>query len=248
MKTHFFSTLAIVAFVGLFASCSSSGKSGKTDWDEYELKGRVKQLTIELYDPNSTLSRNGEPVLRSAKTIHFNPEGQTEFVELFGLYMQRAGYCSYTYTKKDNKLYKRKDYHNWYSVQEFIYDDNRIVQENGYTGEKLDVIEKYEYDEKGNLVKVMCYRPDGRLSSFNEYTYDEHGRVTREVVRSSSGSIQLDRSITYTDKGFVQFEGEGPYRTEYMHEQFDNVGNYTLRNINDKGRGIIMEKRTIIYY
>lgn len=244
MKKIFY--LVAIATTMMFTACSSNEK---TDWDKYELKGKVKELTIEYYTPS--IYGPDKMEISMAEEISFDKDGRVTQRSEFGRNRMPYGSYEYTYEKEDNvkrtKIYRAE--HD-YKVIENTYEDDRITETREYFCDKLvTVVKDIEYNEEGLVTKESVYDADGKLWNTNEYEYDEQGHETKFIVRSSTGRTEIERTTTYNEDGFKASEKEGVYNTEYTYDEFDKKGNFISRKIKDEGRRTeTIEKRTIVYY
>lgn len=82
-------------------------------------------------------------------------------------------------------------------------------------------------DEKGNLVKVQRFNPDGKLTIQFDYTYNKKGeRITHHHQNFTKGVV-IDYTFTY---------------------EYDKMGNYTAIIYHKNGKPFVYCEREIKYY
>jgi hypothetical protein len=242
MKKQLFALLAALLLL------APALAAGKTDWEEMNLKGRVKALHSDW------------------ESIYFNDKGMITDVEYYDDYWMYftdgyAGYQEYSYDE-DGRLA---------SLIEYDYDDNLVGQnkyeydEEGrlsklteYYGLVSDT-ETYTYDEKGNLVKsrkedeygtlirmsthaydakgnkirTVTYNPDTEEPSrISEFNYDPNGSLLEETVSDPDGAVLTRKTYKYDSKN---------RKTEYA-EQDLATGKITTRTYKYDPQGNLTEE------
>ena len=99
---------------------------------------------------------------------------------------------------------------------------------NGYTSTSIYTT-KYDYDNKGNLIKEIEYNENESISSWYEYEYENGNRIKR-TSRNSDGSISSYYLSEYNNKGNeikrVSYKADESISTRYQYE-YDSNGNMT---------------------
>lgn len=105
-----------------------------------------------------------------------------------------------------------------------------FYKENNYTRElkpfEKEHTNKYNYDDKGNILEEFSYESDGKLSDKTIYQYDNQQRLTESRVYGSDGSLSYTNTNTYDDKGNIinenlEFVSGGGY---YGNNKFNSNG------------------------
>jgi len=138
-----------ICLIANFINCYAQKK---TDWQEYQLKGRVKSLTITEY--NAT-EKFGEPVKTGIKDktetiiIQFDTKGMI-----------------IPPTKSDN------------IVNKYDTKGNKI-EETTYDSDKSSIESKsvFKYDAYGNVIEEVNYNSEGELTEKKVNTYDLKGNL-----------------------------------------------------------------------
>ena len=78
----------------------------------------------------------------------------------------------------------------------YNYDENQV--------KKLLCKNIYEYNEKQQNVKILCYDEDNAVSSIIFKEYSEDGKLIKESYKTPSGEIKETILTTYTQKGYKE--------------------------------------------
>jgi len=231
MKNKTLLMLALAAVTFGWMSCSDA-KKAETDWDAYELKGKVKTLTIKRYKAREAFGEVTKDELKSSEVVTFSKEGKIEHVFSSYYYSdEKSEYESfYTYTEKKtiSEQYYNDDfsgklitfYTDWGGKEseisydesgdqswatEYTYDDNhRLIERNHYYGKEFNSREKnFQYDEKGLVKSYKNYNNDGELTEISYYEYDAKGREVECTVEDGEGAVSYSIVHTYNDEGYT---------------------------------------------
>lgn len=92
-----------------------------------------------------------------------------------------------------------------YRVDHFFNSDGKRCESKWYSKvnkdhiDELYVNEKYEYDDKGNLIKILNHRINKHLGTNDtmftlEFQYDENGKISYEILDGVRYKIEYDDS------------------------------------------------------
>lgn len=235
----------LLGMVVLLTACTpreSQAQDSKTDWDEYNLNGCVKQLTIKTYKAHVESGTLVKDDLWSIKVVEFSPEGKLLQVERKG-----ESKDTYTYSKNqktttrfsaDNTLINRSvtNYTKWGAIKtivyynasgietgrvDYTYDAKRQLVErlhqsiaNPYTKE-----ENIQFDAAGHEIRCERYDKENRLKEIEANTYDAEGRkILNEVSRYEGGAYAYGGSsrYTYNQEGFISMVESATDMGEYQ--------------------------------
>ena len=228
-KTLFILALAAITFAWM--SCTGS-KKAKTDWDMYDLKGKVKTVTEKKYKARQAFGELTKDELSYTETISFTKDGK--FEHSYSSYYfsdehsEYESFFTYSDKKSIQEQYRNDDftgkiitvYTDWGDKEsetsydesgdqtwltEYTYDnDHRLIERNDYYGRELNSREKnFKYNEQGLVKSSKSYNSRGELSETNYYEYDDKGRMLENTVEDDEGNVSYSIVNTYNDKGFV---------------------------------------------
>lgn len=108
----------------------------------------------------------------------------------------------------------------------FIPDDSYVLYKETYT--KTNVVQLYEYNDRGHLTKITKTKADGEvevttldytynddgsysvheLGEWSEYIreYDKEGRLVKEIIEPDSKNMMRTETYVYGENGIVNFE------------------------------------------
>lgn len=227
-KTLFILALAAITFAWM--SCTGSQKP-QTDWDAYQLKGKVKTLTNKRYKAREAFGEITKDELSSSEVISFTKDGKIEHSLSTYYYADEKAEYEYFYTYTDKKSiveeYYNDDfsgksitfYTDWGAKQsemsyddsgdetwkvEYTYDDkHRLIERNFYYDKELSGRDKnYKYTEKGLLKSYKSYNNEGQLTETSYYEYDEKGRETECTVENAEGEVSYSIVNAYNEEGY----------------------------------------------
>ena len=270
--------LGVVVLLTACASNVAQAQSSQTDWEEYDLKGCVKQLTIKTFRAHI---ESGTPVkddLWSTAVIEFSLEGKLLQVERIG-----ESKNTYTYTKTqkitncfsaDNNLTSRivTTYTKWGAIKRIVY-YNASGTETGrvdYTYDaKRQLVERLhqtisdpytreegiQFDAVGHEIRCERYDKENRLREIETSTYDVEGRkIMNEVSRYEGGAYAygVGSRYTYNQEGFISMVESaadmGEYQVTHILTYVYDSHGNYVTKNNMNDRWPFVEERTIQYY
>ena len=276
-----FQKYTLFSIVVLLTSCApnvSQAQKSQTDWDEYELNGRIKELTIKTYKAHEESGSLVKDELWSTKVVEFSPEGKLLKVERKG---ESKETYSYSKTQKikscfsaDNALTSRivTNYTKWGAIKSIVYYNASGVEtaRNDYTyDQKRQLVERLyqdnyfgytkenyiEFDSAGHEIRCERYNKENQLKEIESTTYDTNGRkILNEVDRYEGGAYAYGGSsrYTYNAEGFICVVESATNSDEY------HVTHQISYVYDSNGNYITkytlydwwpnIEERTIIYY
>ncbi|MDF2381274.1 hypothetical protein JMG10_07345 [Nostoc ellipsosporum NOK] len=203
----------------------------KNDWDNLDLKGKVKSIRIKQthrYKKDGVFTP-WENSYGSLTT--FNNTGyRTEYNEFYG--NDSLSYkITYTYNLKEKRAdlaYFNKDLKPTITKRYFYNSKGYQIDQLEYTIDgKFDRRYAYKYDERDNLTEISSYKNDGSLYSKTTYTYDNKNNLTFYLVETP-GYANSSRKYVYDDKGNAVEEtwhdGRGVTTFKFVRK-FDAKGN-----------------------
>lgn len=154
---------------------------------------------------------------------------------------------------ENGRLVKQTEYNKGEIFQswDYKYDGDSIQKSESYfyngASTEPSMIDKYEYDEKGNVTKEASYKMDGSLIIENksEYEYDNEGNILSKTTTDSAGG-EYKEVYQYADDGKVasmtHSHQDGGVMTEDRKEEYEYDENgYLVKEIHY----LDGEKRTI---
>ena len=235
--------LALVLLFGvMFASCGEAVVV-KTDWENYNLKGRVKQIKEFVRNmPDAerfTMEDSAEGEKYDITRVYkFNEEGY--LTEVFSTNQNSTTLQKCLYDK-DGVLMMIEMYQNdklmrtlvhRYSAMGRLVSVSSVLAE----GEKIEVSTFFEYDEKGNVIKEINKDAGGNKINELLYTYDSKGRKTSHRSALPDGySDDMETLYRYNDNGDMsQIETKDNFLKESTYQDFcyydcDENGNWIRR-------------------
>jgi hypothetical protein len=235
--------LVLVLLFGLmFISCGEA-VSVKTDLENYNVKGRVKQI--------NEMVRNMPDAERFA--VADSTEG--EKYDITRVYkFNEGGYVTEMLSTNQNSTTQQKCLYDKDGVLTMIemYQDDKLVRTliHRYSAvgqltsvtsisageEKIEVATFFEYDKDGNVLKEINKDADGNKMSEMIYTYDAKGRKTSSKnIQSGGYSDDIETLYRYNDAGDIsQIETKDNFLKESTYQDFryydsDKEGNWTRR-------------------
>jgi len=168
----------------LIFSCNQNGsvetvslKNTNNDLEKFNLNGRVKSLreTKFLAINNFSIVEHGE------KKKHLY--NQEILFNLDGNKIEKNDYLT------DGTLANRTMY---------LYQDNKLVEYNNYDPEGVPFgIGKYEYDQDGNLKRLIDNTNDGRTNWTKTFRFDDHGNVIEMEKFKTEDAIERKEIYNY---------------------------------------------------
>lgn len=247
MKYSIILTYMCVAVFAMFTLTACDNGSfpapKKTGWEEYELKGKVKQLRIQEWDANWD-EVNGEKTLVEAgekpsdeTVVDFDEEGRI-------LREVKARNISvYTYDKHGRLTNKTNTYKGYSDtsvyVDKYIYKGYKSIHKS-YKNDELtsstvvvvnaneDTI-SHEYYDKGKKIEHAIYKtyyPTGELQEMKDIRFYDNDSCKTEITTY--------KGYEYNDKGLLsQYELSSSDRMKYTDSiEYDEEGRKIIQNSN----------------
>lgn len=210
---------------------------------QYSSDGYI--LKVVTLDPNNDTVR--------VRTVDYNGDvKQTKWTE--SDFANKT--ISYTLFKYDMNGYLNGE--EYYSADTLAYsiqyktDGLGGITEMLKNNKQFTLKNQLQYNEKGLLIRMDEYDPNGKLFKYVQYEYDNYGdEVNRKVFRGMNNMVEY----TYTQydlKGKLIKEiyqnmehGLKEVKTYPTHDQ---TGNWTLEVFTANNETIYFRKRDIIYY
>lgn len=212
--------------VAILTACGDSEEGKKTNVVQ---SATVPQEMISTEENNSTVeSTSKEPQTEEITTEEPTTKPQKTITKLSKMteYSSKDSvkdWREYKYDVKGNLIFEKGS-----DVGDtFVYEynkDNKIsiiyssnwemtkeknskkyeYNENGYLekiyGKNL-LLEEYEYNANGNMIKKVEYNDDMSISQSYTYEYDSNNRLTKDVLYNSSGNLRKWNSYSYDTNG-----------------------------------------------
>lgn len=250
MKTHFFLFLAFTAAVFAFMSCSSS--SVKTGWDDYQLKGKVKELHTKHYNAKMKFGELTKGKITGSSDIYFSEEGRIEkvvFTDFFeSIYSYEDNVCTidqYLLLSGNKELSSK--------IKIITDDKGYPLTQTSYNEDGTENNERteYVYDEKKQLKEVNMYKNNELQSKIKCFDYNSLGKSEKMIEYDEKGNEKEVYFITYTKDGFMESltrKWKKSEETVKYSYQLDSRGNYIECVIKEEGSKGRFEEREIVYY
>lgn len=135
----------------------------------------------------------------------------------------------------EQKLIVNTDSGHQISTYKYAYDgEGRRISANYISNDGISVSYNYEYDEKGNNVKITYADPDVTVEYF--MTYDENGRKIRQEVVGGGNTEIFDISyVTDEQKRIIKeiwaYDGVGEEYIDYTYDAKGNVVKKAFTNL-----------------
>ncbi len=101
-------------------------------------------------------------------------------------------------------------------------------------GSRPKPIERYEYDDKGQMTWKYSYDGESEIPTFaNHYEYDDKGHIALETQFDANGEeLQERHTYLYDSNGYLLREDfigrfDGDIHITYKYTKFDSQGNWT---------------------
>ena len=208
-----------------------------TDWEKYELKGKVKQLTIRYYDAHEQAGTLVKDRLRNTFVIDFNEDGtfrQADWGDSKETYTYSQNRKTVNHYNEKGEWVKKTitvyTYTPWGAIQskvytndegiemgreDYTYNENRQVTDRILQGIAFPYTHETNllYDSAGHEVQCERFDRDGELKETEKNIYDASGnRIMHRVERFDGGIYAYGgaQRYTYNPEGFVSMiEGKG---------------------------------------
>jgi hypothetical protein len=245
---------------------ASTGEYSYTEWDIFDHNGNYLLMDDGLFSKYSIIYNDeGKqietkleyyeyPQNNTKKLYTYDADGNVETIEILNADDVTIGFHTYSYDEDGKQISSKSgtSEDNLTEDEVYVYSDlyldanstNSVTNynENGmlvYSEEDyyyFKEINKYSYDEKGNLIKEIhtLTLGDGNESRIN--TYDENGNtISSEMLYTDANKTLCHYStkLTYTKENYVStrankvLEGDCSQQilAEYMSYTYDDFGN-----------------------
>ena len=214
MKTKIF--IAIFAALCMLTACNQCpvpDAAGK-GWEEYELRGKVKQLQIKKYDAKSTLYDDGWASFRQIgdkpakeSTIDFDMQGRILSK------VEGNETTNYNYDKR-GRILRKEDKRVWadgstfVDLDEYAYKGRKTTCKHFYNDELKGTVIT-EVNKNGDIVSKEEYNKDGKLDDATYYSYNRNGELQEKIKKSfkSDGTVTTDTTAydgyAYSEEGWL---------------------------------------------
>lgn len=189
--------LAILAFAVTFVACGSKTEKQyksifpQNGWDDYELKGKVKELHITEYEPcipdAEIEEENIEDRIKSSYVVYFYEDGQIEKA------IFNNGWNTYYYIYSGDTCILERHQNSGEDSYETSDEPNKIT--------KLMEIVK---DKRGNWISYALFDLANKETSRDEYTYNEQGLLTEMQQFYQGKMISKHIFSDHNKSGFYQ--------------------------------------------
>jgi hypothetical protein len=137
----------------------------------------------------------------------------------------------------------------------YRYEGEKIVEaslKNPVNDTLLSAI-KYEYDQKGQIIKIQNYNFRMEPQGYSLYVRDENGSPLKADAYNKAGKMTSLHAYTYDKKG----DRNGHHEENFMNGEitnytfmyeYDQMGNYTAIIFVKEGKPFIYRAREITYY
>lgn len=209
MKTIFAKIAVLALFTTFFYSCSSNGQ--RTDWDEYDIKGKVKSFTETTFDKKE----GGEKFDLKRKMVErfFDEEGN----------ILEENYYSKDAIKPVKEI--------------FIYKKNIKISSKKYN--KKEVIQERKYDYVNpNKVEIEYFYNKNTKATWKQVVFYKDRKIVKII--SKGGSLEGNLGVSYdkiytfqyNKQKFVEKIGDGKNNiATCKYLETDDKGNWTKRQV-----------------
>ncbi|WP_298512931.1 hypothetical protein [uncultured Kordia sp.] len=211
MKTKKYTIIPILisAFI-MLSSCTNK----KTDWDLYELKGKVKTYNENHYNPveKSGEWQKGKPLGYGSSSVSFTKEGDHERIDIFD---KNNDLSAHQISKKENGK----------MVEELKYDAKG----------NSEGITKYTYLSETEL-EFVSYDPDGNEVGTGKLFYKDGKIIKRNFKTLYKGRVEFEVEMKFLrdENGMTtaiekKYPDGGVVTTKFEYVEFDEHDNWTKR-------------------
>lgn len=224
MKKILFLWLGFVGAVTVLSGCSQQQKP-KTDWDKYDLKGKVQQLQVHYCLAYEDSTGAIVPYdMTSADYINFSEEGKIERIVTYDYAQEQPQTYIYDYTYHPKGLTILATLDDAFHYREEIsYTDwGEISTDKMYDADSANYwCEFFEYDDDQRLATHFLHGRDGLMYFYDDYRYNEQGLPVYNENRDADGSVECCVYSSYDADGRLvrqQFQyADSTYDFEYIH-------------------------------
>ena len=240
------STLCIIVFVAVQVSAQNTKQS---DWENYELKGKVKSITEKNWDIKEEATdttfiefKFNETGFFTTKTITYS-DGRKKIHTFDAIgneieYINDKGFKStYTYDEKGNMIGSDDSDPDYGGKSVYKFNsDNRLIETINYEPDSTIYSHYiYQYDAKGNRIEYDDYKGK-EIVGKGTYTYNDAGKKT-ETAFYLRGKLDEITHYSYYDGGEEStekiFDAEGKLKSTYsfLYDEKRNLINMTVTDI-----------------
>jgi len=187
----------IYSFLVLTLISCSNQELNKTDWDEYNLIGKVKSYRESIHEAHEKF---GE--VQIGDRIEYLSDNEYQF-------NANGNITEHTYYKYGPMIESKYIYK---------YTDSNILEESNYYDENGDLERKtkFEYDQHLNLTERIDFNFDNQFIGKETFKYDDQqnliemnwinadSTVDERIVFINEDSNKLKTTITYDNKGEIK--------------------------------------------
>ncbi len=189
-----------------FTSCE---KKKKTDWEKYNLKGRVKSFTNFTY---KAIEKFGE--VQKGERVE-------NYFQNFEQFYNKKGFL-----QKQNSYY----YNSLYEENILVYDKKGTkIETNIYNSiGKLKSKNIYKNDTKGNIIEEDEYSDiKGSLKQKNIYKYDKDANLIEHTIYNHKNELETKFILKY-NKALIEIsnyfsDGSLNWKNTYKYDNRENV-------------------------
>lgn len=218
---------------------SSSTKSQKNDWDEYNLKGAVRQMTIKSYTARYSNGQYVKDRLTDTQTITFSNEGKLQkevWVEYKnGKQTITTNNYSYSANKRTKMTYENGTFD---EKEVVVYTDWGGVASEVETDDEGDEWFRYEYtyDSRHRLMEERAYLHRKMIHKCVDYKYDKNDRYTSYTQYDENGQLEYVAYVEYDESGNLLSERDvkNGYTVRSLTSKYNQQGNVVYYSYKSK--------------
>ena len=223
--------LGFIAILSLtFISCYKK-KAKETDWEKFNLRGKVKSITSTEYKTVEKFGEVQRDSLISKEISKYNDKGNVTEIASY----DSDGSIKQKQTKKYN-------------------DKENVIEHVRYkSGGALDCKETYRYNKKGILIEYVRYKSDGALDCKETYRYNKKGSLIEHVRYKSGGELDCKETYSHNkkenkkEKKHIRYASDGSLYVKYSEiYKYDKKANL-IELIRYKSGGALYWKETYRY-
>lgn len=250
----------------------------KTDWEDMNLKGKVKHIIVREYDMSDESETDKTPRFQ----YFFNNKGfKTEEIEKEGF--ERKSNASFKRNANGELVEEKTRFVKGTSNHKFKYNEKTrtLTVEHFVANNVLIARDTRKYDEKGNMVERFVvnvvnkketvaaesywrtYDDNGRLIEEKQrigvteqrivFTYDDNGNLIEQIAyRPEDNAIISRTTFKHDDRGSVieltLHYKDNPPKTTTYYYSYDDKGNWVEQREQEGGITKILTLREIEYF
>lgn len=204
--------ITLISIISLLMSCKSDGQQKTPDTgsmitkgysvttaDQQVSKGEMKFMEVEDFDKGILMKKS-----------YFDGQSNLNGYEVFEYQGKADPQVSNYYAQDGSQLAK-------YELQ---YENGLKVLSKGYDAntDELLRIEKYKYDDLGNMVRKSIYDAADVLQKSYSFEHDKDGNELKMIVRNGEGKILL-----YEDYEIVEQDTSGRWMKKWGYLNGNNM-------------------------